>query len=64
MLTSKKRAIAAGALSLALLAACGTSSDDNASAKPGTNGDKVTLSLWAYEGYEDFLPHLIDGFEN
>src|SRR3954447_17343658 len=64
MLTGKKLAIAAGVLSLTLVAAgCGSSSSDNANAKPGTNGEKVTLNLWAYEGYTDFLPHLVEGFE-
>lgn len=27
------------------------------------DGKPVTLSLWAYEGYQDFLPALIKGFE-
>jgi multiple sugar transport system substrate-binding protein len=27
------------------------------------SGEKVTITLWAYEGYQDFLPVLIEGFE-
>src|SRR5262245_12715531 len=25
--------------------------------------EKVTLTLWAYEGYQDFLPRLVEAFE-
>lgn len=25
--------------------------------------EKITLTFWAYEGYQDFLPRLIEGFE-
>ena len=63
MLKRKKLAAGAAGLSLTLLAACGTGSSDGDSAKPTTSGEDVTLNLWAYEGYEDFLPVLIEGFE-
>lgn len=32
-------------------------------ATPTTSQEKVTLTFWAYEGYQDFLPLLIQGFE-
>lgn len=31
--------------------------------KPAPATEQVTLKLWAYEGYQDFLPLLIEGFE-
>jgi len=32
-------------------------------AAPTAGEEEVTITLWAYEGYQDFLPLLIEGFE-
>jgi multiple sugar transport system substrate-binding protein len=55
----KRKATAVLVASLALTAsACGGGGDGGSGSKGST-----TLQLWAYEGYQDFLPILIDKFE-
>src|SRR5215468_4387053 len=52
----KRRRVAAMVTLLALLlSGCGIGG--------GSKGGSGTLQLWAYEGYQDFLPKLIAGFE-
>lgn len=50
-------AIGAGA------AGCGGGSGSSGSSGSPATGGHITLNLWAYEGYQDFLPLLKKGFE-
>jgi multiple sugar transport system substrate-binding protein len=53
-----------GAAAVALSTAVGgCGSSGSGSSGSGANGGHVTLNLWAYEGYKDYLPLLKQGFE-
>ena len=59
----RRRAVALCAL-LAVASAASSSCDSGGGgATTAESGSPVTLQLWAYEGYQDFLPQLIKGFE-
>ncbi|HEX7746159.1 MAG TPA: sugar ABC transporter substrate-binding protein [Micromonosporaceae bacterium] len=53
----------AAIVALFALTASGCGSGGGGGSSQGGDGEAGTLQLWAYEGYQDFLPKLIEGFE-
>ena len=58
-----RRLIAAFVVIGVVAAGCTSDGSDDDGAQQGTDGEPVTLTLWAFEGEEAFFPTLKERFE-